>query len=155
MDLYLHTKSKHHPLQKEAVLKMLIFWARTICKAESLDKGIDHLRKTIRQNGYSSRGVKRALTTKQKPQIQKEKLADAAIIPFQKAVSNKISRLLIKYVKTIDNPVIHIHMFRHKLGLKVAGIYCVPCKYGKAHVEQTDIFIETRCKEHMRHILCV
>jgi hypothetical protein len=34
----------------------------------------------------------------------------------------------------------NMHMLRpikDKLGLKVAGIYCVPCECGKVYVEQT------------------
>jgi hypothetical protein len=34
---------------------------------------------------------------KQKPQLQKEKPTSIALIPFQKAVSNKISRLLANH----------------------------------------------------------
>jgi hypothetical protein len=130
---------------------------RTVCDAESLDKEIDHLRKTFRQNGYSSRDVKHAVATKQKLQIQKEKPTGVALILFQKAVSNKISRVLAKYnIKTIHILVKkNIHMLRpikDKLGLKLAGVCCVPCKCGKVCVGQTDRSIETRCKEHMRHV---
>jgi hypothetical protein len=38
------------------------------------------------------------------------------------------------------------------LGLKVEGIYCVPCECGKVYVGQTGRTIEIRCKEHMRYI---
>jgi hypothetical protein len=54
MDLYLHAKSEHHPPQKQAMLKTLIQQARTICNAESLDKEINHLRWTFRQNGIAT-----------------------------------------------------------------------------------------------------
>jgi hypothetical protein len=94
---------------------------------------------------------------KQKLQIQKEKPTGVALILFQKAVSNKIRRLLTKYnIKAIHIPVKNnIHILRpikDKLGLNITGVYCVPCECGKVYVGQTGRSIETRCKEHMRHI---
>jgi hypothetical protein len=38
------------------------------------------------------------------------------------------------------------------LGLKVPGVYRIPCECGKVYVGQTSISIEARCKEHMRHV---
>jgi hypothetical protein len=38
------------------------------------------------------------------------------------------------------------------LGLKVPGVYWIPCECGKVYMGQTGRSIETRCKEHMRHI---
>jgi hypothetical protein len=49
----------------------------------------------------------------------------------------------------------NIHMVRpvkDKLGLKVAGIYCVPCECGKEYLGQMGRTTETRCKEHVWHI---
>jgi hypothetical protein len=100
---------------------------------KSLDTEIDQPRKTFRQNGYSSRDIKRSLATKQKSQIQKEKSTRVALIPFQKAVLNKINRLLAKYnIKTIHIPVKkNTHMLRPKkgkLGLK-SQVYTVVTSY--------------------------
>jgi hypothetical protein len=36
--------------------------------------------------------------------------------------------------------------------LKAAGIYRIPCEYGKAYVGQTGRTIEARLKEHRRHV---
>lgn len=36
--------------------------------------------------------------------------------------------------------------------LKIAGIYCVLCKFSEVHVGKTGRSIKTRCKEHMRRI---
>jgi hypothetical protein len=156
MNLYLHVKSEHHPSQKQAALKMLIHWVRTICNVEGLDKEIDHLKRTFRQTGYSNIDVNCALVPKQRSLIQKEKPAGVAMIPFQQMVSNKISRLLTKHnIKTIHILVKNIHMLRpikDKQGLKVAGIYCVPCECSKVYVGQTGTSIKTRCKEHLRYI---
>jgi hypothetical protein len=48
-----------------------------------------------------------------------------------------------------------IHMLRSAkdgMGLKVPGIYCIPCDCNKVYFEWTGKTFETRCKEHMRHI---
>jgi hypothetical protein len=38
------------------------------------------------------------------------------------------------------------------LGLKIPGVYGIPCECGKVYIGQTGSSIEARCKEHMRHI---
>jgi hypothetical protein len=48
-----------------------------------------------------------------------------------------------------------IHMLgsvMDKLGLKVSGIYRIPCECGKVYIGQTGGTLETRCKEHETHI---
>jgi hypothetical protein len=40
---------------------------------------------------------------------------------------------------------------KHDLGLKVPGVYRIPCECGKVYVGQTGRSMETRCKEHRRH----
>jgi hypothetical protein len=106
-DLYLQARSEPHSSQKQAALKTLIHWARTVCDAENLDEEINHLKKTFRQNGYRSHlEHKEALIPKQRPQRHKKKPANVAIIPFQQAVLYKISRLLAKHaIKTIRIPM--------------------------------------------------
>jgi hypothetical protein len=52
-------------------------------------------------------------------------------------------------------PTKNIHLLRpvkDKLGLRTAGIYHIPCKCGKVYVGQTGRTIETRLKEHRRHV---
>jgi hypothetical protein len=39
------------------------------------------------------------------------------------------------------------------VGLKVLGVYRIPCKCGKVYIGQTGRSTETRCKEHTRHLL--
>jgi hypothetical protein len=68
-----------------------------------------------------------------------------------------LSRLLVKFnIRTVHIPrkkTIQILRFvKDDLGLNVPGVYRVPCECGKAHVGQTGRSIETRCKEHRRHI---
>jgi hypothetical protein len=37
-------------------------------------------------------------------------------------------------------------------GLKIPGVYGIPCECGKTYIGQTNRTIETRRKEHMRHL---
>jgi hypothetical protein len=39
-----------------------------------------------------------------------------------------------------------------ELRLKTPGVYSVPCECGQVYIGQTGRFIETRDKEHQRHI---
>jgi hypothetical protein len=48
-----------------------------------------------------------------------------------------------------------IHIIRsvkEDLSLNVLGVYRIPCEYGKVYMGQTGRSIETKCKEHRRHI---
>jgi hypothetical protein len=105
MDLYLHTNSEHHLAQKWAILTTLIWHARTLCDPDSLRKEIQHLRDIFQRNGYSKSQIRRALHPKQKPEPKNNKPAGIALLPYQQAVSNKISRLLTKYnIKMVHIP---------------------------------------------------
>ncbi|KDR16514.1 hypothetical protein L798_09949, partial [Zootermopsis nevadensis] len=44
---------------------------------------------------------------------------------------------------------------KDKLGLKVAGVYRIPCECGKVYIGETGRSIEARCTEHKRHIRLV
>jgi hypothetical protein len=72
-------------------------------------------------------------------------------------VSNKISRLLTKYnIKTVHVPKKKnrqlLRTTKDDLGLKIPGVYRIPCECGKVYIGQTGRCIEARCKEHVRHI---
>jgi hypothetical protein len=155
-DLYLHVKSEHHPAQKTAVLATLIWHARTICYAQNLGEEIEHLKKAFRQNGYSSY-ISCILYPKHKPFLQWVEPTGVAMLPCQRSVTNSNSRLLAKYnIKTIHIPARkNIYMLRSakdRLGLKVLGIYCIHCKFGKVYIRQTVRNTETKFKEHETYI---
>jgi DNA-binding transcriptional MerR regulator len=120
------------------VLRTLIQRSWTICKADSLDVEIEHLKKTFRQNGYSNQDIKQALHHKKKPQTQQETQTSVAMLPYQQTISNKISRLLDKYnINTVHVPAkknIHLLTCKDKLGLKVTGINRITCECGKVCV---------------------
>jgi hypothetical protein len=94
--------------------------------------------------------------SKQKPEPKNNKPAGIAVLPHQQAVSNKISRLLTKYnIKTVHIPKKKnrqlLRAAKDDLGLKIPGVYRIPCECGKVYIGQTGRSVEARCKEHMRH----
>jgi hypothetical protein len=56
------------------------------------------------------------------------------------------SNFLVKKNSNLLKPV------KDNLGLKVTGVYSVPCECGMVYVGQIDRTIKARCREHMRHI---
>jgi hypothetical protein len=80
-----------------------------------------------------------------------------AVLPYQQAVCNRISRLLAKCnIKAIHVPrKKNIHRLRpvkDDLGLKVLGVYRILYECGEVYVGQTGRSIEARSKEHLRHV---
>jgi hypothetical protein len=45
-----------------------------------------------------------------------------------------------------------LRLVKDDVGLKVPGVYQIPCECEKVYVGQTKRSIEARCKEHMRHV---
>jgi hypothetical protein len=128
-----------------------------LCDPESLRGKIQHLKDVFLRNGYSKKGIRRALHPKQKPQAKEEKPTGVPVLPYQQAIINKINTLLAKYnIKTIHvQRKKNIRMFRpvkDDLGLKDPGLYRIPCECGEVYVGQTGRSTEARCKEHVRHI---
>jgi len=55
---------------------------------------------------------------------------------------------LLSDMKTHQLPV--TKTTQGKIGLKTPDIWCIPCGCGKVYVRQAGV--QTRCKEHMRHL---
>jgi hypothetical protein len=157
MELYLHAKSEHHPAQKQAVLMTLARHARTICDTESLHGEIHHLKCIFQRNGYNKDHIRRALHQKQNRKLKDEKRIGIARLPYNKTYCNKISRVLQKFnIRTVHIPwkmtIQTLRSVKDELGLNVPGVYRIPCECDKVYMGQTGRSIETRCKEHRRHI---
>jgi hypothetical protein len=68
------------------------------------------------------------------------------ICDLKQSVTNKISRLLAKYIMKTNHILArkNIHMLRAVediLGLNVPSIYCIPCECDKVYVGQTGTTI--------------
>jgi predicted GIY-YIG superfamily endonuclease len=52
----------------------------------------------------------------------------------------------------VDLPPRKISNFKDHLGLKTPGIYRIPCECGKVYTGQTGRSVDTKLKEHQRHL---
>jgi hypothetical protein len=80
-DVYLHVHSEHHLTQKQSVMHTLVHRAKVIYDMESFQE-LEHLKKTFKKNGYSSKDINQALRTKTKQKTEKEKPAGTALLPY-------------------------------------------------------------------------
>jgi hypothetical protein len=116
----------------------------TLCNPGRLREEIRHLKDTFQCNRHSLNDIRQAIHSKQKKELEKIKPKGIAVLPYQQTISNKIS---------IPKKNIHmLRMVKDDLGLKVPGVYRIPCECGKVYVGQRGRSIDARCKEHMRHI---
>jgi hypothetical protein len=56
-NLYFNSNSHHRPFNKQVVPSTLVLMARPLCDQESLCSGLEFLKTTFRQNGYSDRQI--------------------------------------------------------------------------------------------------
>jgi hypothetical protein len=73
------------------------------------------------------------------PRPQGASLVMVLVLPYQQAVSNKISRLLTKYnIKTVHIPKKEkrqlLGTVKTDLRLKIPGVYHIPCECGKVYI---------------------
>ncbi|XP_046399906.1 uncharacterized protein LOC124166418 [Ischnura elegans] len=161
-NLYLNGGSHHHPSQRSAVLTTLFHRAMSISDQNSLPSELAHLKKTFAQNGYNAHQISMALKRTSEPGDKrhiedKEKPVARACLPYVSSVSGKISRILRRHnIETIHKPPMKLkeQLVRAKdpAGLKIPGVYRVPCECGEAYIGETGRTIETRLKEHKRHL---
>jgi hypothetical protein len=72
-------------------------------------------------------------------------------------LTNCISRVLSKHnMETVCLLSRKLSSFlrpiKDDLALKMPGVYSIPCEHGKVYIGQTGCLIETRVKEHHRHL---
>jgi hypothetical protein len=122
-----------------------------------LHSELEFLRTTFRQNGYSDRQIRRALNPPARVSSTPEKPASVAFLPYVSKTFNRISRLPSRHnIKSVGLPRKMIPSFLRPvmddLGLMTPDVYGVPCECGQVCIGQTGRSIETRFKEHQRHI---
>ncbi|XP_071441632.1 uncharacterized protein [Hetaerina americana] len=160
-DLYLNAKSHHHPAQRSAVLSSLLHRAKVISDQQSLPAELGHLKKTFRENGFSPREIsmalKRAFGEKRERREEERKPLANAFLPYISTVSGKISRILRNHnIRTVHLPPKKLRQVlvraKDPAGLKLPGVYSIPCECGEEYIGETGRTIETRIKEHKRHL---
>jgi hypothetical protein len=125
-----------------------------LCDHESLHDELEFLKDTY---GYGDRQIGRALDPPKRAAITPEKLTSVALLPFVSMTFNHISRVLSRHnIKSVGLPPRKIANFlwpvKANLGLKTSGMYSIPCECGEVYIGQTGRSIDTRIKEHNRHI---
>ncbi|XP_069673690.1 uncharacterized protein [Periplaneta americana] len=163
-NLYLNANSFHHQVQRMGILNTLAHRAVSISDPEQLDTEFQHLKLTLQQNGYLAKDItaslNRARHKKQQQHIMDSLEAEkptTACLPFTGKLLGKISRLLHKHgIKTTHKPPPKIRnkvrSVKDDLGLRVPGIYHIPCECDAAYIGQTGRTIATRLSEHQRSI---
>ncbi|KAJ4430702.1 hypothetical protein ANN_19293 [Periplaneta americana] len=164
-NLYLNANSLHHKAQQMGILNTLAHRAVSISDPEQLDTEFQHLKLTLQQNGYLAKDITASLNRARHKKQQQQPIMDSleaekpatACLPFTGKLSGKISRLLHKHgIKTIHKPPPKIRnkvrSVKDDLGLRVPGIYRIPCECDAAYIGQTGRTIAMRLSEHQRSI---
>ncbi|KAL0275931.1 UNVERIFIED_CONTAM: hypothetical protein PYX00_003642 [Menopon gallinae] len=162
--MYLHAASNHHPAQKSSVIKTLIHRAIQISAPDALPQEIEHLDTALRTNGYTKINIThtaKTLTNEEKQNTQpreKERLPLRVFLPYIQGVTDRIGRHLRKHgIHTIFTPTTKIGQILRTPKdptppLEKPGIYNIPCICGKVYIGMGQRNIQTRIKEHERHI---
>jgi hypothetical protein len=155
--LYLHPISHHHPSNKHAVLATLVFRAGAICDENILGQELEFLKNSLRDNSYSLQQIQHAFSRKEKPPRDNKKPILTAFLPYVQSMYCHLNRMLKKLdFRGINLPPKKIFKclrpVKDNMGLKTAGVYCIPCECCKVCVGQSGRTIEMRVEEHRWHI---
>ncbi|PNF19831.1 hypothetical protein B7P43_G12503 [Cryptotermes secundus] len=88
---------------------------------------------------------------------QHDRRDTVAFLPSVGTIFHRISRVLSRHnMKSVGLPPKKISNFlrpvKDHLGLRTPGIYRIPCECGKVYIGQTGRSVDTRLKEHQRHL---
>ena len=79
-----------------------------------------------------------------------------AFIPYTQKTYGWLSRMLAKHIKHAALPPRKIYNYlptvKDALGLRMAGVYSIPCECGKLYIGQWSQSNQIRIKAHYRHI---
>lgn len=124
---------------------------------------VDTCRMSFSKNGFSCTEIKRTFarfdSKKQKAQREREEVPiwGTAVVPFYQTVTNRLTRLLHhKNIRTTSYPFSkklkqQLHPLKDLLGLRVPGVYKVPCGCGANYIGQTGWLVSIRIIEHKHH----
>jgi hypothetical protein len=141
-----------------SVLSTLVHRARAICDEDSLQEELSLLKEVFKQNGFNERQINRTLNRLPRaPQPDSNKPESIAFLPYVGPTFNRINRVLARHnIKSVGLPQQKLsnllHPIKDNLELRTPGVYRIPCECGKVYIGQTGRSIDTRLKEHKRHI---
>ncbi|GFG31913.1 hypothetical protein Cfor_11969 [Coptotermes formosanus] len=141
-NLCLKPASHHHPSIKQAVLSTLVHRARALCDKEGLHELLELLKTTFRENGYSLKQIQRALNSAVRTPKSNDKPTSVALLPYVQITYSRISRMLAKRnISSVGLPPRKISSFlrpvKDDLGLRIFGVYSIPCECGQVYIGQT------------------
>lgn len=158
-DQYINANSHHHPAQKLGTIRTLYNRATIICHQEKLQEELEHLKKVFIRNGFNKEQIKKFLRPKTRPTVTDDSTINQnfVILPFVSNISDKIGRILSKHkIKVAYNTTTKIknllNPLKDKIPYNTCGVYQVPCTCGKVYIGETGRTIDTRLKEHKRHL---
>jgi len=143
-------------LDKLSILTSLIHRARSLCDQESLPSELEFLTTVFKNNGYNQPLIERALLPWRIAIKNKIKPTATALLPYTQTTFGRLSRMLSNYnIKSVALSPRKISNFlppfKEALGLRIPGIYGIPCECGKVHVGQSGRTIQHRIQEQGRH----
>jgi hypothetical protein len=107
------------------------------------------LRDVFKQNGYNDRQIHRALNRcPHLPQPDNEPNS-VAFLPFFGIIFNRISRVLARHnIRSVSLSHMKLSsLFRpvkHHLGLRILGVYRIPCECGRLYIGRTGRPVDIR-----------
>jgi hypothetical protein len=86
-----------------------------------------------------------------------DKPTSTAYLPYTETTFGRLSRMLAKYnIKSVALPprkkFSYLPPVKDALGLRLPGIYSIPCECGRVYIGQSGRSIQLHIREHDRHI---
>ena len=120
---------------------------------------MEFLKTTFKENGYSLKQIRRALNPTARTSKPKEKPTSVALLSYVQTTCGRINRMLTKHITVVGLSPRKVSSFLRSVnddqGLKTPGVYSIRCECSQLYIGQTGRSIETRVKEHHRHIRLV
>jgi hypothetical protein len=131
--------------------------ARDLCGEDSLQTGLIFPKDVFKEIGYSDRQIHRVLNLRPHLGQQDNKPNPVAFLPFVGITFNRINRMLARHnIKSVGLPHMKLSSLlrpvKDHLGLRIPGVYRIPCDCGKVSIGKTGYSVDVRLKEHQQHI---
>lgn len=145
--MYLIPRSNQQASNKLAVL----------CDQNNLNEELNFFMTTVKANGYNYNLIRRALNSTSRTPKNNSKPFSIACFPCIQTIFGRLRRKLSTYdikiivirPKKIFN---YLPPVKNNLGIKTPRVYFVPCECGQFYTGQSGRSLDTRIKEHQRHI---
>jgi hypothetical protein len=115
------------------------------------------LRDVLKLNGYNNRQILRALNRRPHSDQPDNEPNSVAFLTYVGTIFNRISRVLARHnIKSVGLPRMKLSSLLRPvtdhLGLRIPGVYRIPCECGRVYIGQTSRSVYIRLKEHRRYI---